>query len=119
MNYIPLIHEILKLCIIVVLVVFALYKWEDIKQIFSEKGGGMSSKRVIALMGMSTLCRLAAYTTHYDGDVDNNILIVLTVIVLTSAAIATFPQILDLFGKLKGFGKNIGNGDKNEPPKIE
>ncbi len=77
-------------------------KWNDVKEILCGENGKMSSKRIIALMGMVTLCRLAIYTTHSDGKVDNNILAVLTVIVLTAAAIATFPQILELFSKIKG-----------------
>lgn len=87
--------------IYILLIVFAYVKWDDIKQILSEKGGGLSSKRVIAIMGMSTLCKLALYVTHPDKPVDGNILLVLTVIILLASTIATFPQVLDLLSKVK------------------
>ncbi len=102
--YMPLIHAIMKIIMQLFCMVFIIWKWKDIKEIFCEKGGEMSSKRVIALMGMITLCRLALYTTASDDDVDNNILAVLTIIVITACSIATFPQVMDLFAKIKSIG---------------
>jgi hypothetical protein len=104
MNNIALIHAILKQILEVAVVIFLYVKWHDIKQIFCEKDGGMSSKRVISIMGMFTLCRLAMYVTKADCAIDGNILLVLTIIILTASAIATFPQILDLVGKIKSIG---------------
>lgn len=106
MQYIPVIQEWIKLAMEVFPFILLFIKWKDVKEIFCEKGGGMSSKRVIAIMGMITLCRLAIVTqaSDKDGAVDNNILLALTFIILLAAAIATAPQILDLFGKIKGVG---------------
>lgn len=102
LQYIALEHEVIKTCMVLYCMIFISIKWNDIKQIACSEDGRMSSKRIIALMGMGTLCRLAIYTTNPGDDVDNNILIVLTVIVLTASAIATFPQIMSLVGKIKG-----------------
>lgn len=102
MQHIPLIHEIFKIGLSLYCIFFLTWKWSDIKEIFCSEDGRMSSKRIIALMGMATLCRLSVYTTNAGDDVDNNILAVLTTIVLTASAIATFPQIMSLVGKIKG-----------------
>ncbi len=99
---IPFVHELFKIVLSIYCVVFITWKWQDVKQIFCGEDGKMSSKRIISLMAMATLCRLAMFTTNAGDDVDNNILAVLTVIVLTASAIATFPQIMGLVGKIKG-----------------
>ena len=111
MNHIPLIHELLKIGITIFVVVFIVLKWTDIKEIFSEDSGRMSSKRVIALMGMVTLCRLAIYTTKSTDDIDNNVLAVLTIVILTASAIATLPQILKMITKLKEIGSKLFSGE--------
>lgn len=117
MNSINLIQEYAKIVYQLLAIAFIFWRWSDVKTIFCEGGSGnMSSKRVIAIMGMATLCRLALYTTHETGGVDNNILAVLTVVVLTASAIATFPQILSGISTIKGIATKE---TKEEVTKVE
>lgn len=114
---IALFHEIFVEAIKVAVVIFFFVKWQTIKEIFCEKGASMSSKRVIAIMGMATLCRLAMYTTKEDGKIDSNVLLSLTVIILTAAAIATFPQIMEVAKNIKGFGSSLSTKETTETKK--
>jgi hypothetical protein len=101
-------HVVMHMLLLLLLII----KWKDIKDIVvsmlseTTSGGGISSKRCIAVSGMATLCYLCIYCGKHNQKVDANVLIALCVIVLTSAAIATFPQILDLFGSIKNIGKS-------------
>lgn len=104
MEKIALVQEIIKLIFQLFIVAFICWRWQDIKQILCGEDGKMSSKRVISIMCASTLCRLAVYTTNEKDGIDNNVLAVFTIIILTASAIATFPQVMDLFGKIKGIG---------------
>ena len=113
MNNIALIQSYIKIFMEIFCIVFIVVKWQDIRTVFCEPGGGMSSKRVIALMGMATLCRLSIFVTTEKDGIDNNILAVLTVIVLTASAIATFPQVMELVGKIKNMA---GKAMETPPP---
>lgn len=77
----------------------------------TEHGRGISSKRCIAVSGTATFLYLCIFvTTHVhivEGKpvqyhLDGNIIIALVTIILTSATIATLPQLLQLFGLIKG-----------------
>lgn len=99
---IPLANSILDIIQPVFFMIFIGWKWNDIKTIFCEGStGAMSSKRVIAIMGMYTLCKLAILVTHPDKPIDPYILLTFSVITLLAAAIATMPQLLDGFSKIK------------------
>lgn len=82
--------------------IFIVWKWADIKDVFCEGNTGrMSSKRVIAIMGMYTLCKLAILVTHSSDKIDPLVLLTFSIIILLSAAIATAPQILEGLAKMK------------------
>ncbi len=101
-------HAVFVEALKVAFVFFLFAKWKTIKEIFCERDGGtMSSKRVIVIMGMATLCRLASFTTKADGKIDSNILISLTIIILTGSAIASFPQVMELFKNIKNMGGSL------------
>lgn len=123
MQDIPLIQEYVKIFMQLFCMVFIILKWKDVKEIFCGEDGRMSSKRVIAIMGMSTLCRLSIFVTTVEKGVNNNILAVLTTIVLTASAIATFPQILQAIAFIKNTVAGIKNkaepAPEPEPQKTE
>lgn len=111
-------HEYFTEAIKVSFVIFLFAKWKTIKEIFCERDGGqMSSKRVIVIMGMATLCRLATYTTKADGIIDRNILICFTIIILTGSAIASFPQVMELLKNLKNIGGSLSKKETTETKK--
>lgn len=95
-------EAIISYILYLALFAFACVKWNDIKQVFSEGGKGLSSKRVIAIMGMVTFCKLAIYVTENGKRADPTIVWALVIIVLTASAIATSPQILDGISRIKG-----------------
>jgi hypothetical protein len=70
----------------------------------SEDGKIVSSKRVIAITGMYSFVHLFWYVTSTVGakPLDPNILWAHVVIILSAAAIATMPQIMQLFATIKG-----------------
>lgn len=100
-TYLPFIERI-------VLIAAILWQRENIKAVIysmlSEPGsGGISSKRVITISSTATLLYLMVYTTHKQTTLDSTIMIVLVVLILTAAAIATLPQIMELVNGLKNF----------------
>ena len=76
----------------------------------------VSSKRVIAISGMATFIYLVIYVTKHDKHLDANIIIALVTIILTAAAIATMPQLVQLFSYIKG--KVPGGEPADDPTKI-
>jgi hypothetical protein len=76
-----------------------------VKSMLSERGGGISSKRCIAVGSTIMFLYLCYFSVKYypkDRYIDRNVLWGLIVVILTSAAIASIPQILQLLTWLRG-----------------
>ena len=121
MNYTELFFRVIWTALIVYQLIA---KDSFLRCMVSESGRGISSKRCIAISGMATFLYLCYYvTTHFEiidgkpvqSHLDGNIVIALVAIILTSATIATLPQLLQLFGIMKG----IMPPPQSAPPATE